>query len=212
MSKLIVLEGLDGAGKTTQLRLLAQHLRQKGHAVFTDAEPTAGETGKLLRRMLSGELFCTPWAAAALFTADRIRHNTDPENGILRHLADGEVVLLDRYYYSTFAYQGMDTDLDWLIAMHRGCPEIRRPDLVLYLTMAPEKCMERIRQNRSAAALEIFETAEKLTEVDRRFRAAFAAIAHEENVVTVDADGTVEAVAARIAAAADRLFEKETAK
>lgn len=207
--KLIVIEGLDGTGKTTQLQLLAAHLRAQGKTVHTDAEPTGGETGKLLRRVLSGEVPCSPWATAALFLADRIEHNTRRETGILQRLQAGHTVLTDRYYYSTLAYQGLDTDVDWVLDMHRRCPVVRMPDLVLYLHMSPEKCMERIRRNRPEEDLEIFETTETLTAVGERFDAVFSRLKKTENIVPIDADGSIEAVAARIAEAADRIFTED---
>ena len=129
----IVFEGLDGTGKSTQLAPLARRLRARGVTVWEDAEPTPAPTGKFLRRMLAGELPANEWANAALFFADRVHHNADPEAGIRARLARGGTVLSDRYYFSTFAYQGVNTDLDWVMDLHYGCPEIIRPDLVLFL-------------------------------------------------------------------------------
>jgi phosphoglycolate phosphatase len=174
--------------------------------VFTDAEPSALPTGVLLRRLLAGEFPTSPWATAALFLADRINQNTDPANGLIKHLDAGETVILDRYYYSTFAYQGCETNLDWTMDIHYRCPELRRPDLVLYLTMSPEKCVERIRMNRRAEDLELYETAERLDATDRQFKAVFAKLRDRENVVEIDADGTVEEVHGRILAAAESVL------
>ncbi len=203
--KLIVFEGLDGTGKSTQIRLLADRLRNKGETVFVDAEPSALPTGKLLRRMLSGEVISSPWALAALFLADRINQNTDPENGIEKHIRAGETVILDRYYHSTFAYQGYETDLAWTMDIHDRCPEIRKPDLVLFLTMPPEKCLARIAKNRGDQALEIYETVERLSKVKDQFDRVFALRGDKERVAFIDADGTVEEVAKRVFEAADTL-------
>lgn len=203
MSKFIVFEGLDGTGKTTQLRLLAERLRARGETVWEDAEPTPAPTGRFLRRMLAGEFPANEWANAALFFADRVHHNADPETGIKARLARGETVLSDRYYYSTFAYQGVNTDLDWIMALHYGCPEIRKPDLTLFLTMAPEKCLARIREHRGDRPLEIYETEERLRQIGERFRTVFEKLGDRENVAFIDADGSVETVAARIFAAVE---------
>src|SRR6185503_20411145 len=104
---LIVLEGVDGAGTTTQVRLLAERLRARGSRVHTTAEPSSGPIGKLLRRALSGRLTDgdAPDAArpswqtlALLFAADRLDHlarEVEPE------LAAGAIVLCDRYDHST---------------------------------------------------------------------------------------------------------------
>lgn len=199
--KLIVFEGLDGTGKTTQIKRLAEELRRRGETVFVTAEPTDLPSGQLLRRVLSGEVPGTPWATAALFLSDRIRHCTDPDNGMAKHLAAGETVITDRYYFSTFAYQGCETDLQWTMDMHYRCPELLRPDLVLFLTMPPEKCMERITANRPAEAIEIYENTAALTRISRQFDKVFSLLKEKENVVYIDADGTVDEVAARVNAA-----------
>lgn len=197
MSKFIVVEGLDGTGKTTQIKILAEYIKSKGGAAEITAEPTAHPTGRLIRRILSGEVKTTPWSLAALFLSDRIVHNT-AEDGIEKMLSDGKTVISDRYYYSTFAYQGHETDLSWAMDMHFSCPEVRKPDLVLFLTMAPEKCVERIRANRPDEAIEIYENVESLTKISRQFDTVFEKLKDRENIVYIDADGTVEEVSQRL--------------
>jgi dTMP kinase len=197
MRKFIVVEGLDGTGKTTQIKILAEYIRAKGRDVEITAEPTAHPTGKLIRRILSGEVKTTPWSLAALFLSDRIVHNTS-EDGIEKMLCDGKTVISDRYYYSTFAYQGHETDLNWAMDMHFNCPEVRKPDLVLFLTMAPEKCVERIRANRPDEAIEIYENVESLTKISRQFDAVFEKLKDRESIVYIDADGTIEEVSQRL--------------
>ena len=197
MSKFIVVEGLDGTGKTTQIKILAEYIKAKGKAVEITAEPTAHPTGRLIRRILSGEVKTTPWSLASLFLSDRIVHNT-AEDGIENMLKEGKTVISDRYYYSTFAYQGHETDLDWAMNMHFSCPEVRKPDLVLFLTMAPERCVERIRANRPDEAIEIYENVESLTKISRQFETVFEKLKDRENIVYIDADGTIEEVSARL--------------
>ena len=199
--KLIVFEGLDGTGKTTQIKKLAEELRRRGETVFVTAEPTEFPSGKLIRRVLSGEVPSTPWSTAALFLADRIRHCADPDDGIAAHLAKGETVITDRYYFSTFAYQGYETDLQWTMDMHYRCPELLRPDLVFFLTMSPEKCMARITANRPAEAIEIYENTAVLTKISAQFDKVFDLLRDREHIVYIDADGTVDEVAARVEAA-----------
>ena len=199
--RFIVFEGLDGTGKTTQIRRLARTLESRGETVFVTAEPTAFPSGKLIRRVLSGEVPSNPWTTAALFLADRIRHCADPAEGIAAHLAKGETVITDRYYFSTFAYQGCETDLDWTVRMHYDCPLLVRPDLVLFLTMSPEKCMERITAGRPAEAIEIYENTAALTKISAQFDRVFDLLRDRETIVYVDADGTVDEVAARVLAA-----------
>lgn len=198
MNRFIVFEGLDGTGKTTQIKLLGEYLRARGESVFLTAEPTAHESGKLLRRVLSGEVPSSPWATAALFLSDRINHSSDPDDGIKKHLDDGETVISDRYYFSTFAYQGCDTDVEWCMDMHYRCPEILHPDLVIFLTMSPEKCIERITANRAENEIEIYENTEALTKISRRFTDIFEMLKDRENIHIVDASGSIGEVSAKI--------------
>ena len=111
MGKFIVFEGIDGSGKSTQIKLLAEKLRERGEKVYVTAEPTESVSGGLLRDALCGVANRTACEMAALFTLDRIFHNVNPANGIEKMLRDGFYVICDRYYYSTLAYQGNETDL-----------------------------------------------------------------------------------------------------
>ena len=204
MSKFVVVEGLDGTGKTTQIKILADYIESKGREVSITAEPTSHPAGKLIRRILSGEVPCDPFALASLFLSDRIIHNTDKENGIEKMLSDGKTVISDRYYYSTFAYQGHETDLKWAMDMHFSCEKIRKPDLVLFLTMSPEKCIERIRANRPDDAIEIYENTESLTRISRQFDTVFEMLKDNENIVYINADGTIDEVSERLFRAYDK--------
>ena len=153
---------------------------------------------------MSGEVKSTPWALASLFLSDRIIHNKNEEDGIEKLLAEGKTVISDRYYYSTFAYQGHETDLLWAMNMHFNCPEIRKPDLVLFLTMAPEKCVARIRANRPDDAIEIYENVESLTKISHQFDTVFEKLKDSEKIVYIDADGSIEEVSQRLFAAYDK--------
>ena len=193
--RFIVFEGIDGAGKTTQIGLLADYLKSRGRTVFRTAEPTDLPTGKLLREALSGRTARTACELAALFTADRVSHNAEPGNGIAAHLAAGEDVICDRYYYSTLAYQGSETDGGWVRALNLDCPEIRRPDLCIFLDLSPEESMARITRGRTS--LEIFETADRLARVREQFHRVFASLPGE-NVQIVNAAGSIEQIQSRI--------------
>lgn len=197
--RFIVFEGLDGSGKTTQLYLLEQELARLGRKVFVTREPTDAAVGGLIREALSGQTARPASELAALFLADRIRHNTNPVNGIRRYLDDGVDVLCDRYYYSTLAYQAAESDLEWLIACNCGCPDILRPDLCLFLDLDAELCKQRVDSGR--AYLEIFEqSAGQLETIRRGFMEAFALLPEEETIVVVDAARPVQEVAQEIRA------------
>ena len=95
------LEGIDGSGKTTQLKLLAQRLEAAGVPCLTTCEPTGRPIGKLLRQVLTGQVECDSRAAAPLFTADRLDHLLNKEEGLCQAVEAGLTVLSDRYYFSS---------------------------------------------------------------------------------------------------------------
>lgn len=202
--RFIVFEGLDGAGKTTQIRLLAEELEKRGCKVALSTEPTEYASGKALREALSGRVKKTPAEMAVMFTADRIAHNQNEESGIERLLRDGYTVISDRYYYSSLAYQGSVTDPEWVAHLNLDCPEIRKPDLCVFFDLSPEVSMQRITQNRSAGEREIYETLDQLTRIRETFLSVFERLTNtedaekRENVRFVDASGTIEEVAALV--------------
>ena len=201
----IVFEGIDGAGKTTQINLLADRLRSAGLDPVVTAEPTGMETGKAIRRVLSGALQKTPTQVAAMFVQDRIDHNVDPEQGIEAMLATGKAVICDRYYYSSLAYQGSLTDFDWVMAANCSCPEIRHPDLCIFLDLSPEESMKRITKGRTST--EIYEKAETLATFRARYMDVFEKLsARGEKIEIIDASGTIEQAAEKIAEVISKHF------
>lgn len=201
--RLIVLEGIDGAGKTTQAERLEAHLLAQGRRVVRTAEPTGFPTGVALRAALGGKIKKSECEMAALFTEDRIAHNIHPTEGLQALLAEGIDVICDRYYYSTLAYQGHATDYDWVKSMNLLCPEIRKPDLCIYLDLTPEQSLERIRAGR--ASVEIYENEETLGRVRRAFLRVLADLAATDRIAIVNAYRSPDEIAAEIAALADSL-------
>lgn len=197
--KFIVIEGLDGSGKTTQLHALAANLRALGRTVAETAEPTTNATGGLIRDALSGYTPRTGAEIAALFMADRVAHNVNPVNGIQKQLADGRDVLCDRYYYSSLAYQGTVTDPEWVYHINIDCPEIRKPDLCIFLDLSDEECLRRMEQGRSYR--EIYENENSLLAVRRRYYEIFRRLEHRDNICIIDAARTPEEVAADVLSA-----------
>lgn len=190
--KFIVFEGIDGAGKTTQLDLLEKRLREEGRKVFRTAEPTDSPIGKMLREALGGKQKRTAGEMAAMFLLDRVSHNVDPTDGIRKKLSEGYDVLCDRYYYSSLAYQGSETDAKWVRDMNLNCPEILRPDLCIFLDLTPEESMRRIEKHRTS--VEIYENRERLESVRKKFFAVFETLKDSENIRVVDASGSVESI------------------
>lgn len=200
--KFIVFEGLDGSGKGTQFDLCAKHMEKLGK-LYTTFEPTQSCTGGIIRDVLGGFSNRTQYELASLFLADRISHCTNQINGLKRYLNNGINVLCDRYYYSSFAYQGTECDMDWLINAHYGCPEIIKPDLCIFLDVNPSVCCDRISKGR--LHVEIFENIQKLQSVRNKFAEAFEKINEAENIVIISADRSIDEVAAEISAIIDKL-------
>ena len=193
----IVFEGIDGAGKTTQVDLLAQNLASLGREVSLSAEPTTLATGKAIRCALSGEEKKSECEMAAMFVLDRIAHNINSEIGIRALTERGIDVISDRYYYSSLAYQGTATDYEWVKAMNINSPEIRRPDLCIYLDLLPEESLERISRGRES--FEIYENLEKLTAVRAKFLSVVEDLRRDgESIYVVNAARAAEDIAKEI--------------
>ena len=189
----IVIEGIDGTGKSTQVRLLAEWFAAHGRDVLTSREPTDGPWGKMLRdSAASGRL--APAEELEYFLRDRRQH---VDEVIAPALAAGKVVILDRYYFSTMAYQGA-----------RGFDpvEIRRlnevfaplPDLLLILDLEVAAAHQRI-GSRGDTANE-FEQRETL----ERCRQIFLSLKDEPFARVIPCDGSIAEVAARLQLAASR--------
>ncbi len=190
----IVVDGVDGAGKGTQIALLRDALVARGHRVHVTCEPSDLPVGALIRTWLRRERTdaVPSWAAMALlFAADRLVHVQHEIQPALDH---GEIVLCDRYDASSIAYQSAmhehDSEgvLQWIADLNR---EALRPTLTLLLDLDPE-----IAAARRAARGGEEELLERI-ELQRRVRAQYAALPRvrpKDRLVVVDASRTVEVV------------------
>ena len=197
--KFITFEGIDGSGKSTQLRMLAGALRQRSIDVITTCEPGGTPLGRRLREsFLETEETVAPLAELLLFAADRAQH---VELLIKPALEEGRIVISDRYADATAAYQGAG----------RGFPESvvadviklatsgLKPDLTLFFDISVENALSRTKSRK--------ETGERVNRMDvetaefySRVRDAYLEIAAKENdrFSVIDANGPIEQVQARV--------------
>jgi dTMP kinase len=190
----IVFEGIDGSGKDTHIKLLSEELRQHGQSVLETAEPSGNEVGALLRRYQrkSGKRLPAE-TEALLYTADRYEH---VRNVVEPALKKGQIVLSNRYFYSTLAYQGaMGVDLDWIREMNRFAP---KPDAAILLDILPEFSLQRLRRRRT-----VFEQLENL----RRVREIYVRLVKGGELVRVDADRPKRVVQAELLALVQELLK-----
>ncbi|MHB1351531.1 MAG: dTMP kinase [Desulfobulbus sp.] len=192
---LIAIEGIDGTGKSTQVGLLARYLRGKGCEVIETREPTGGPYGRRIRELFVDRGSCTLEEELNLFIEDRRQHVREV---IAPALERGLIVLTDRYYFSTAAYQGAaGMNPAEVFARNSFAP---RPDLVILLTMSPEISLVRIRESRGEE-LNDFEQEDQL----RRVAELFSSF-DDPCIRSIDADASLEHVAREIQKAVDRLL------
>jgi dTMP kinase len=138
---LLALEGVDGCGKSTQAELLATALRARGLEVVLTCEPTDGDLGRQIREYFQGSTrYLSPKEELNLFMSDRREHVAEV---IEPALAEGKIVITDRYYYSSVAYQGaLGLDPDRILAQNEVMAV--RPDLAVILTLPVAQALERL--------------------------------------------------------------------
>lgn len=154
LNRFIVLEGLDGAGTTTQMTLLAKTLTDLNFNIHSTFEPTDAPIGKLIRQVLAGDIETTPEALARLFTADRHEHLFKDKTGIIPRLNNSEIVICDRYLFSSLAYQSLGSPYETIQDLNKTFP---LPEYVFFLHVPEEICQSRMDGRDSR---EIFETLE----------------------------------------------------
>ena len=159
----ICIEGLDGSGKTTHAYRLVQNLKNHGFDAMYTTEPSKGELGNFIRRVILERKNRIPRAVEALlFAVDRVEH-FDKE--VKPALKEGKVVISDRCVYSSLAYQGAaGLDLKWIQEINRFALS---PDLAIYIDVPPEVAVKRIQRKKSV--MERLETQQKVQEVYMSF-------------------------------------------
>jgi len=163
---LVAFEGIDGSGLTTHSRLLASRLREAGYRVGYSKEPTWGPIGALIRELLL-QPSVDHEILVLLYAADRLWHlrvHSCLGVSLLKALEEGYIVVLDRYKYSSMAYQSLGAPLEWIEAVNKGAPEA---DLIVYIDVPPEIALSRIQARRITY---YYETLERLRKVKESFK------------------------------------------
>ncbi len=189
----IVIEGLDGSGKTTQANLLAAELA-KTRKVWLTAEPSHGKIGSFIRECCLYEDTRLPTEAEALlFAADRIEHL---QTEIKPALEASKVVICDRYTYSSLAYQGSaGLSLEWIKTINARALQ---PDFAIFIDVPPEKVIERLQRKKSV--METLDTQKKVREV-------YVKYVEKGELVSINGDKSKEAVAAALFAKVSELLK-----
>mgnify|MGYP001064822481 CR=1 FL=1 len=202
--KFIVLEGIDGSGKSSQTGPLVRRLEELGVPCRETREPTGGPVGSLIRQIFTGRATADNRVIAALYAADRLDHLVNEVDGLCAAIDRGITVVSDRYYFSSYAYHSVDMDMDWVIGANSVSADLLRPTVTVFLDVPVETALERIRQNRYVE--EIFDREDRLRRTRELYFEAFARLRDVENVAVVDGSGSREQVARRVWAAVAPYF------
>lgn len=197
--KFITFEGIDGSGKSTQLRMLASELRYRGFDVLTTLEPGGTPLGRRLREaFLETEENVSPLAELLLFAADRAQH---VDFLVKPALEEGKIVISDRYADATFAYQGAGRGFDektvnQVIKLATGG---LKPDLTLFFDITVENAILRTNSRRGDEAVKNRMDAET-SEFYERVRASYLQIAKKEpkRFLTIDANNSIEEIKQKV--------------
>ena len=201
--KFIVFEGCDGSGKSTQLKLLANYLESKGEEVYLTREPTDSPFGSLIHTCLTGRISADEHTIAAMFAADRLDHIRNGLNGILKKLDEGVTVLCDRFYLSSFAYNGGFVPLEWVISLNTPAMEMLTPDLTVFIDLPPEEGMERISRRGS---VERYETLERQRLIREKYFELFERFKAREKIAVVASESRKEDTQAHIRTIVNEVF------
>lgn len=193
----IVLEGLDGAGTTTQGKELVRRLEERGERAHFTAEPSSGPIGSQIRMMLAGRLKGyrgADWdrrSLALLFAADRLDHlacDIEPK------LAAGIHVVCDRYVLSSLAYQSLDNPVEWVAEINRYA---RAPDRTFFLRVSAETALGR-RQAAVSGAVDLFETLPLQKRIEDHYERDLATFGAAQRVIAIDGTQSIDEVGAEL--------------
>jgi dTMP kinase len=189
----IAFEGIDGSGKSTQVKILSDKLKESGLKIHTTAEPTNSRIGQMIRDIFKHKMEADHRTIAALYAADRLDHLTNKTDGIVKKMEEGYTVVTDRYYFSSYAYHGVHMDIDWVIQANSLSADLLRPDLNVFIDILPEEAMKRLNKGRSS--IELYESTENLKNVREKYFEAFKLLEGKEKILIVNGDRSAGEIA-----------------
>lgn len=197
----IAFEGLDGSGSSTQADLLVKRLSAGGLYAFATKEPTNNLVGGLIRGALTSDWKASPECLQLLFAADRAHHL---HREILPSLAKGNIMVTDRYLFSTIAFGSIDLDKKWLLELNS---QFILPDLTFFVRVPPKVCIKRIGKSRNE--FELFEEEKKLSRVLK----AYDELASEDNgFVVLNGENNIRQIEEEVFIHVKRLINRKKEK
>lgn len=187
LKNFFVFEGIDGSGTSTQINLLANQFSQK---IFTTAEPTTNQTGIFLRKMLAGKFSVDEKTSAYLFAADRCEHIYG-KNGIIENLNNNKIVISDRYFFSSLAYQSLDSDGKITRLLNSPFP---LPEILFFFKIAPEISLKRVDSRNEKK--EIFEKLDLQQKIAQQYEKIILEYENqnEMKIITIDATKSIKEI------------------
>ncbi len=192
LKNFVVFEGLDGAGTTTQMRLLAEACDKQDRLCHATFEPTSNAIGRVVRGVLQKQTVTTPLALAMLYAADREDHLNNPVHGINRKLDEGHLVICDRYLYSSLAYQSVECGFDTVQRLN----DYPAPQFLFYIDTPVDVCMQRIASRGNER--ELFEHRDFLLKVRSNYERIFSALPEGTKFVRIDGTLSREEISAMV--------------
>ncbi|MBR1640411.1 MAG: dTMP kinase [Treponema sp.] len=194
LKNFVVFEGIDGAGTSTQIKMLAE--RNPERFVQT-AEPTGGETGLFLRRMLAGDFSVDEKTNAFLFAADRCEHIYG-KGGVKELTESGKTVLSDRYLFSSLAYQSISCGEEIPRLVNSAFP---LPEILFYFQINPQVSLSRV--NARGEKKEIYEKIELQQKIAAQYEKIISSYEKPENnggmkIIRIDAAKSIKEISEEI--------------
>ena len=156
-------------------------------------EPTNSPIGSLIHQIMTGRVKTDNRVIAGLFVADRLDHLLNEVDGILYKINEGITVITDRYYFSSYAYQGVDMPMEWVIKANEQSSMILKPTVTIFIDVDPAVAVGRMAKNRFHQ--ELFEEKSRLVKVRENYLKAFALLEKEEKYVIIDGNQSQEEIA-----------------